>query len=116
MKAPAMWWFILQMLVVFAVMAANIHWQIFPNDANGAYVATGCGLVAAMFVTWVLFNVRSWISSLLAPLSRTDRQSQELDGQQNKDWPDLRPALPDLENPALVARAPVVILRYFPPW
>ncbi len=40
-------WLFLQGLIVFLVVASNIHWQWTPNG----YVASGVGIAAALIVT-----------------------------------------------------------------
>ena len=42
-----MWWFVFQSLIVFAVMASNVHWQW---TSNG-YLAGLIGIVLAYGVT-----------------------------------------------------------------
>ena len=47
-------WLTIQLLVAFAVLSANIYWQITPNGVVAALGAFG----AAYSVTWLL----SWLS------------------------------------------------------
>lgn len=49
-------WFLLQSLIVFAVMASNIHWQWTPN----AFLATLLGGIAALLVTVAVNGLRAW--------------------------------------------------------
>lgn len=49
-------WFLLQGLIVFAVMASNIHWHWTPNS----YLASILGFIAALLVTVGLSNLLSW--------------------------------------------------------
>jgi hypothetical protein len=48
-----MLWMIFQGLVVFAVVASNIHWQWTPNG----YLATGLGILAALLATAAITGV-----------------------------------------------------------
>jgi hypothetical protein len=49
-------WFLFQGLIVFAVVASNIHWQWTPN----MYLATVIGGVAALLATVGLSNLLLW--------------------------------------------------------
>jgi F0F1-type ATP synthase assembly protein I len=49
-------WFLLQSLIVFAVMASNIAWQWTPN----AYLAGVIGFIAALLATVGLSNLLLW--------------------------------------------------------
>jgi hypothetical protein len=49
-------WFLLQSLIVFAVMASNIHWQWTPNG----YLASLIGVGAAFFVTMGANQLLLW--------------------------------------------------------
>lgn len=74
----AMGWRILQALVAFLVLSANIHWQLIKYPMIACIVA---GL-AAMFVTWLIIGIidlrrygwRSvdWWSAILGRQQRRD--------------------------------------------
>jgi len=49
-------WYLLQGLVIFAVVASNIHWQWTPNG----YLATMLGGIAALCVTGITNELRDW--------------------------------------------------------
>jgi hypothetical protein len=49
-------WFLLQSLIVFAVVASNIHWQWTPNG----YLASLIGVGAAFFVTMGVNQLLLW--------------------------------------------------------
>lgn len=49
-------WFLLQSLIVFAVMASNIAWQWTPNT----YLAGVLGFIAALLATVGLSNLLLW--------------------------------------------------------
>jgi hypothetical protein len=49
-------WFLLQSLIVFAVMASNIHWQWTPNT----HLAGVLGFIAALLATVGLSNLLLW--------------------------------------------------------
>jgi hypothetical protein len=46
--------YLLQGLIVFAVVGSNIHWQWTPNP----YVAFGLGILLAWAVTWWIVEIR----------------------------------------------------------
>jgi len=46
--------YLLQGLIVFAVVGSNIHWQWTPNP----YVASGLGILLAWAVTWWIVEIR----------------------------------------------------------
>ena len=46
--------YLLQSLIVFAVVGSNIHWQWTPNP----YVASGLGILLAWAVTWWIVEIR----------------------------------------------------------
>jgi hypothetical protein len=49
-------WFLLQSLIVFAVMASNIYWQWTPNS----YLAGVISFIAALLVTVGVTNLLLW--------------------------------------------------------
>lgn len=49
-------WFLLQSLIVFAVMASNIYWHWTPNT----YLASVIGFIAALLATVALSNLLLW--------------------------------------------------------
>lgn len=51
-----MWWFLFQSLIIFAVMASNIHWQWTPNN----YLASTIGFTAALAATGLLNELILW--------------------------------------------------------
>lgn len=61
-------WFLFQSLIVFAVVASNIHWQWTPN----AYLAGVLGFIAALLATVGLTNLFAW-----ARKQTSDRSGQE---------------------------------------
>jgi hypothetical protein len=48
--------YLLQSLIVFAVVASNIHWQWTPNG----YVASTMGIGLAYAVTFIACELRTW--------------------------------------------------------
>jgi hypothetical protein len=46
--------YLLQGLIVFAVVGSNIHWQWTPNG----YLASGLGILLAWAVTWWIVEIR----------------------------------------------------------
>jgi hypothetical protein len=46
--------YLLQGLIVFAVVGSNIHWQWTPNP----YCASGLGIPLAWAVTWWIVEIR----------------------------------------------------------
>jgi F0F1-type ATP synthase assembly protein I len=51
-------YYLLQSLIVLAVMASNIYWQWTPNG----YLAAVLGFIAALLATVGLTNLLSWAS------------------------------------------------------
>jgi DMSO/TMAO reductase YedYZ heme-binding membrane subunit len=49
-------WFVIQGLIVFAVVASNIHWHWTPNT----YLASMIGFIAALVVTGMFNELRTW--------------------------------------------------------
>jgi hypothetical protein len=41
-----MWWYLFQSLIMFAVLASNIHWQWTPNGYVAGSIAGGVALAA----------------------------------------------------------------------
>jgi hypothetical protein len=52
-------WYIFQGLIIFAVVASNIHWQWTPNP----YAAGVCGYLAAYLLTAAVARVFAAITS-----------------------------------------------------
>ncbi|WGR67846.1 MULTISPECIES: hypothetical protein [unclassified Bradyrhizobium] len=52
----AMWWYLLQGSIFFAVVASNIHWQWTPNG----HLAAILGGSAAFLVTEIINELRAW--------------------------------------------------------
>jgi hypothetical protein len=50
--------YLLQALIIFAVIASNIHWQWTPNG----YLPAGIGVLLAWIVTWLVVSVRDRMS------------------------------------------------------
>ena len=46
--------YLLQSLIVFAVVGSNIHWQWTPNP----YLTSGLGILLAWAVTWWIVEIR----------------------------------------------------------
>jgi hypothetical protein len=51
-------WLLLQSLIIFAVVASNIHWQWTPNG----YLASGAGVLLAWFLTVLINELRQWLA------------------------------------------------------
>jgi uncharacterized membrane protein YgaE (UPF0421/DUF939 family) len=47
-------WYVIQALIVFAVMASNVHYQWTPNPLLAGIIGFG----AAWLVTWLAFKLR----------------------------------------------------------
>jgi hypothetical protein len=58
-------WLIIQLLVAFAVLSANIYWQLTPNGVVAALGAFG----AAYSVTWLLSRLLDYRKRRKAQLS-----------------------------------------------
>ena len=52
-----MWMKALQVLIVFAVVASNIHWQWTPNG----YLAAGVGIALAYVLTRLAVLISGWV-------------------------------------------------------
>jgi hypothetical protein len=51
-------WFLFQSLIVFAVMASNIHWQWTPNGYLASLIGIGLALAATAGVNQLLLWAR----------------------------------------------------------
>jgi hypothetical protein len=51
-------WFIFQSSIIFAVMAANIHWKLTPNPYVAGLLATGAAFFATHFLNELLLWAR----------------------------------------------------------
>ena len=49
-------WFLFQGLIVFLVVASNIHWQWTPNPTLAVSTGVGC----ALFATIAVYNFIAW--------------------------------------------------------
>lgn len=52
-------WFLFQSLIIFAVMASNIHWEWTPNGYLASLIAGGLAILA----TVVINELRAWKQS-----------------------------------------------------
>ncbi len=72
-------WYLLQALVIFAVVGSNIHWHWTPND----YLASMLGIVAAFLVTVVISTLLKLVRGepiRLPPLSPQQRAIERREG------------------------------------
>jgi hypothetical protein len=69
--------YLLQGLIVFAVVGSNIHWQWTPSG----YTASGLGILLAWAVTWWIVEIRERIArksfSKRNTLRRTARNTDQ---------------------------------------
>jgi ABC-type transport system involved in cytochrome c biogenesis permease subunit len=53
--------YLFQSLVIFAVVASNIHWQWTPNG----YLAAGLGIALAYVLTWLALTISGWFRGVV---------------------------------------------------
>jgi hypothetical protein len=49
-------WYLLQSLIIFVVMASNIHWQWTPNGYIPALLGIGLAYLATLLVQHIMFK------------------------------------------------------------
>jgi hypothetical protein len=66
MRSDSAMWYLLQGLIVFAVMASNIHWQWTPNG----YLAAVIGGGLAFLSTEIINELRAWQQKRASRIAR----------------------------------------------
>lgn len=55
-----MGWAVFQAIIIFAVVATNIHWQWTPNGYLASMIGIGCAFLCTLAVNSVLWRVKAW--------------------------------------------------------
>ena len=59
-------WYLLQSLIIFAVMASNTHWQWTPNGMVAAMIGTGAALLVTVGLSHLIEMVRRLLTNVVA--------------------------------------------------
>lgn len=84
-----MGWLLFQGAIFSAVMVANIHWQVTPNNYLAGFAAAGC----AYGTTWLITEITAFRANRKALLDQPSRQLQEdreIAALEDKHWADWR--------------------------
>lgn len=51
-------WLLFQLLVMFAVLSANIYWELTPNGYLASGIALGVAFGLTWLINWLLYLIR----------------------------------------------------------